>query len=168
MKTLRNIFYAVFGSNPIYFCIVWAQNINLVKRLIILPKKALRIMNFKDHLFHSSPFFSENNILKFIDKIILENILFVNKSINREVPPIFYDWFTFSGDLHRYETCWSVTDHLNIPTFWTQKYGRFSIRASTIYSWSSMQSLLIKNLSLQNSTSKKIKYFLTKHFIEKY
>ena len=75
----------------------------------------------------------------------LENVLFVNKSINRQVPPTFYDWFTFSGDLHRHETCWSVTDHLNIPTFWTQKYGRFSIRASTIYSWNSMQNLLIKN-----------------------
>ena len=110
-------------------------------------------MNFKDQLFHSSPLFSENNILKFTDKITLENILFVNKSINRQVPPIFYDWFTFSGDLHRYETCWSVTDHLNIPTFWTQKYGRFSIRASTIYSWNSMQNLLINNLSLKNSTS---------------
>ena len=77
--------------------------------------------------------------------------------------PIYYDWFTFSGDLHRYETCWSVTDHLNIPTFRTQKYGRFSIRASTIYSWNSMQNLLIKKLSLKNSTSKKIKYLLTKN-----
>ena len=153
---------------PTYSCIVWAQNINKVSRLIILRKKALRIMNFKDQLFHSSPLFSQNNILKFIDKITLENKLFVNKSINRQVPPIFYDWFIFSGDLHRYETCWSVTDHLNIPTFRTQKYGRFSIRASTIYSWNSMQNLLIKNLSLKNSTSKKIKYFLTKLFIEKY
>ena len=88
------------------------------------------------------------------------------------MPPIFspiyryYDWFTFSGDPHGYETCWSVTDHLNIATFRTQKYGRFSKRASTIYSWNSMQNLLIKNLSLKSSTSKKIKYFLTKHFIE--
>ena len=109
-------------------------------------------MNFKGQLFHSSPLFSENNILKFTDKITLENILFVNKSTNRQVPPIFYDWFKFSGDLHRYKTCWSVTDHLNIPTFWTQKYGRFSIRVSNIYSWNSMQNLLIKNLSLKNST----------------
>ena len=84
------------------------------------------------------------------------------------MPPIFYDWFTFSEDLRRYETCWSVTDHLSIPTFRTQKYGRFSIRASTIYLWNSMQNLIIKNLSLKISTSKKINYFLTKHFIEKY
>ena len=101
MKTLRNIYYAIFDSHLTYSCIVWAQNINTVNRLIILQKKALRIMNFKDQLFHSSPLFSENNILKFIDKITLENIFFVNKSVNRQVSPIFYDWFTFSGDLHR-------------------------------------------------------------------
>ena len=84
------------------------------------------------------------------------------------MPPIFYDWFTFSEDLHRYETCWSGNDHLNIPTFRTQKYGHFSIRAGSIYSWNSMQNLLIKNLSLKKPTSKNIKYFLTKHFIQKY
>ena len=132
MKTLRNIYYAIFDPHLTYSCMVWVQNINTDNILIILQKKVLCIMNFKDQLFHSSPLFSENNILKFTDKITLENILFVNKSINRQVPPIFYDWFTFSGDLHRYETCWSVTDHLNIPIFWTQKYGHFSIRASTI------------------------------------
>ena len=54
-------------------------------------------MNFKDQLFHSSPLFSENNILKFTDKITLENILFVNKSINRQVPPIFYGCLHFQG-----------------------------------------------------------------------
>ena len=62
MKTLRNIYYAIFDSHLTYSCIVWAQNINTVNRLIILRKKALRIMNFKDQLFHSSPLFSENNI----------------------------------------------------------------------------------------------------------
>ena len=65
-KYLRNIYYEIFDSHLTYFCIVWAQNINAVNRLIILQKKALRIMNFKDQLFHSSPLFSENNILKFI------------------------------------------------------------------------------------------------------
>ena len=73
----------------LYSCIVWAQNINTVNRLIILQKKALQILNFKDQLFHLSSFFSENNILKFSDKIALENILFVNKSINKQVSPIF-------------------------------------------------------------------------------
>ena len=69
MKALRNIYYAIFDSHLTYSCIAWAQNINTVNRLIIFQKKALCIMNFKDKLLDSSPLFSENNILNFIDKI---------------------------------------------------------------------------------------------------
>ena len=48
VQALRNICFAIFDSHLNYFCIIWAQNINTVNRLIILKKKALRIMNFKD------------------------------------------------------------------------------------------------------------------------
>ena len=168
MKTLRNIYFAIFDSHLTYSCIFWAQNINTVRRFIILQQKALRIMNFKNQLFHSSPLFSPNNIMKFGGKITLVNILFVSKSISRQVPSIFYDWFTFSGNLHRYETCWSVINHLNIPTFRTQKYGHFSIRASAIRSWNYTQDMLKINLPLKNSTPNSIKYLLTKYFIECY
>ena len=58
-------------------------------------------MNFKDQLFHSSSSLSKNNILKLGGKIIVENILFPNKSIKRLMPPIFYDWFTFLENLKR-------------------------------------------------------------------
>ena len=97
MKTLRIIYYAIFDYHLTYSCIVWAQNINTVNRIIILQKKALRIMNFKNQLFHSSPLFSENNILKFIDKTTLKNILFVNESINIQVSPIFMIGLHFQG-----------------------------------------------------------------------
>ena len=125
-------------------------------------------MNFKDQLFHSSLLFSSNNILKFCDKITLENILFISKSINRQVPSIFNDWFTLSGNLHRYETCCSATNHLNIPTFRTQKYGHLSIRASDIRSGNYTQNMLKTNLSLKNSTPTSIKCFLTKCFTGSY
>ena len=92
MKPLRNIYYAIFDSDLTYSCIVWAQNINTVNRLIILQKKALCIMNFKDQLFHSSPLFSENNILKFIDKITLEiYFLSINQLIDKCLPNVMID-----------------------------------------------------------------------------
>ena len=124
-------------------------------------------MNFKDQLFHSGPFFSSNNILKFDNKIT-ENIIFIRKSINKQLPPIFNDWFTFSRNLHKYETCWLATNHLNIPTFQIQKYGHFSIRASAIHSWNYTQDTLKAILSLKKLTPTSIKYFLTKYFIESY
>ena len=156
-ETLRNIYFAIFDSHLSYSCTVWTQNINKVRRLIVFQKKVLRIMNFKDQLFHSSPLFSSNNILKFGCKITLGNILFISKSINRQVLSIFNDWFTFSRNLHRYETCWSVTNHLNIPAFRTQKYGHFSIKASAIRSWNYTQDILKAIFSLKNSTPTTIK-----------
>ena len=95
MKTLRNIYFAILDYHLSYSCIVRTQNINAVRRLIILQKKVLEIMNFKD-LFHSSPLFSSNNILKFGGKITLKSILFISKSINRQVP--------FMIGLHSQET----------------------------------------------------------------
>ena len=130
MKTIRNIHFAIFDSHLTYSCIFWAQNINTVNRLIILQKKAPPIINFKDQLFHSSSLFSENNILKFGDKMTLEPILFVNKSINRQVSLISDDWFTFSRNLHRCETYWSINESQHIK-FSDPKVCRFSIKAST-------------------------------------
>ena len=49
-KTLRNIYFAIFDSHLSYSCI-WAQNINATRRLIVLQKKALRILNFKTNYF---------------------------------------------------------------------------------------------------------------------
>ena len=65
IKILSNIYFAIFDSYVTCSSIVWAQNINTVNRSIILQKKALRIMNFKDQLFNLCPLFSKNNILRF-------------------------------------------------------------------------------------------------------
>ena len=72
MKTLRNIYFVILDYHLSYSCIVWTQNINAVRRLIILQKKVVEIMNFKGILFHSSPLFSSDNILKFGGKITLK------------------------------------------------------------------------------------------------
>ena len=57
-------------------------------------------MSFEDQLLHSNPLFFKNNTLKFGNKITLENILFVNKSINRQVPPISAMYPGHLGDQH--------------------------------------------------------------------
>ena len=61
-----------------YGNLIWGQNVNTIKLLTILQKKALRLMNFKPRNFHTSPLFLTLNILKLPDKIILENCLLIN------------------------------------------------------------------------------------------
>ena len=76
---------------------------------------ALRIINFKPRNCHTSPLFKENVILKLIDKVHLENILFVNKCINNLLPPIFNDWFTLVLAQHSYQTSSSTKEKLFKP-----------------------------------------------------
>ena len=52
---------------------------------------------------HTSPLFKQSSILKFQDKICLENILFVSKSLNNLSPSVFNTWFVFSSGQHGYE-----------------------------------------------------------------
>ena len=83
--TLRTIYFAIFDSHINYV----HQNLHSLSRIIILQKKALRIMNFQSRDSHSSPLFRSNHILKLEDKILIENILFISKSFNNLLPPIF-------------------------------------------------------------------------------
>ena len=141
-KILRSIFLAIFESHLIYSSIFWVQSPGSIKCLIILQKKALRIINFKPRNCHNSPLFKENVILKLIDKVHLGNILFVNKCINNLLPPIFNDWFTLVSAQHSYQTSSSTKEKLFKPPFKTISYGKNSVVASSIQSWNKAQQKL--------------------------
>ena len=44
--TLRTIYFAIFDSHINYANIIWGQNLHFLNRIIILQKKALRIIHF--------------------------------------------------------------------------------------------------------------------------
>ena len=104
LKILRSVYFAIFDSYLSYCCLVWAQNRGTIQRIVILQKKAVRIINFQPRNSHTSPLFKQNFILKFQDKICLENILFVSKLLNNLTTSVFSTWFSFSSDQHNYET----------------------------------------------------------------
>ena len=89
LKILRFIYFAIFDSYLSYCCLVWAQNCSTIQRIIILQKKAIRIINFQPRNFHTSPLFKQSSNLKFQDKICLEYILFISKSLNNLLPSVF-------------------------------------------------------------------------------
>ena len=66
-------------------CLVWAQNFSSIKWILILQKKAVRVIN-------SQPRNSHTIQAKFY--LCLENILFVSKSLNNLSPSIFNTWFS--------------------------------------------------------------------------
>ena len=99
LKILRSIYFAIFDSCLSYCCLAWAQNHSTIQRIVIVQKRAVRIINFQPRNSHNSPLFKQNFILKFQDKICLENILFVSKSLNNLTPSVCSTWFNFSSGL---------------------------------------------------------------------
>ena len=61
-------------------------------------------MGFECRNAHSNSLLFRYETIKLPDKILMENCLFICKSINFNLPPIFNHWFTFSSYSHKYET----------------------------------------------------------------
>ena len=98
IKLLRSIYFAFFDSYLSYCRLVWAKNCTFIQRIVILQKKAIRIINLQPRISRTVPYSNNKSILKFQDKICLENILFVSKSLNLS-PSVFNTWFSCSSEL---------------------------------------------------------------------
>ena len=97
-------------------------------------------MFFLNHNSHTAPLFEDSNILKFPDKIALENCIFIKKYFNQTLPtPFLKNWFTPSIDYYTHKTRWSNLGRLKIPPYKTKIYGRQSINISAIGIWNYLQ-----------------------------
>ena len=71
-----------------------------------------KYVSLKIRRYQSPIQIKQNFILKFQDKICLENILFISKSLNNLTLSVFSTWFSFSSDQHNYETSSSTQGNL--------------------------------------------------------
>ena len=164
---LKSIYYALFESYINYACIIWGQNIITTNRLYILQKKALRIINFKEHNAHSSPLFHYSKIIKIADKVKIENCLFINKYTNNKLPSIFTNWFTFSLMSHNYQTQFASKENLQIPSVQTTSYRKNAFVYTVIRTWNDnqkeMKGAMLKTFSLAKLISLLIEFYLNMH-----
>ena len=137
-----------------------------MNRILTLQKKAMRII-FQTRNCHSSPLFSKLKLLKFNDKVHLENVLLISKFINSLLPPVFNNWFTFRSNVHNYETTLSATCKLFKPSFRTNLYGKNSITVNAIDAWNKAQTSLADTI-LKDLTPNKIKTIIMKKMIDSY
>ena len=133
IKTLRSVYNAIFEPHLCYASLVWTQNTNSVKRLHLLQKKSLRLMFFQSRNSHTGPLFKMSKILKSFDKTVLENCIFISKSLKALLPSTFNSWFKFSFETHSHDTRWSNLGYLKVPCYHTKTYGRYSMFVNSIY-----------------------------------
>ena len=87
-ETLRNIYFAIFHSILTYGAQIWGQTTNKnIKRIILIQKKALRIINFAEFNAPTSKLFFDSKIIKFEDHVTIQNFLLAHDFINHNLPP---------------------------------------------------------------------------------
>ena len=124
-------------------------------------------MNFQSRDSHSSQLFKSNDILKLEDKILIKNMLFINRSLNNLLSPTFKNWFTFCSDVHNYHTVSSTSDKTFKTSYRANFFGNYSMAIGAINSWNKTQ-YQFRNLSLKTYSPSKIKSSLSKTCIENY
>ena len=120
----------------------------------------VELLSYKIKPWELWTFILETLILKSEDQMIIENILFINKSLNNLLSPIFKDWFTFCSDVHSYQTVSSSSNKIIKPS---DPFGKKSVtksRNKTQYQF--------RNLSLKTYSPSKTKSLLSKKCIENY
>ena len=127
----------------------------------------MRIITFQSRNCHSFPFISKLKLLRFNDKVHLENVLLISKFINSLSPPVFNNWFTFYSNVHDYETASSASCKLFKLSFCTNLYGKNLIAVNAIDGWNKAQTSLGDTI-LKDLTPNKIKTIIMKRMIDGY
>ena len=104
-KILKMIYMAIIHSHINYCNLIWgsADKSNL-QPILLLQKKAVRLISMSGYLDESQPLFKSLEILSIYQNYILNCSLFAHKCIHQNLFPQFKQKFTQNSHLHTYET----------------------------------------------------------------
>ena len=127
------LFYYLFSPYIIVWGITYHSNI---QPLIILQKKAVRIITFSDSTAHTSPLFKCLNLLKV--SILLSFILqFMHQYKKGTLPDTLTNFLTPISSKHHYRTRLASKSTLSLQIIRTN-YGKFNIRFYGPMVWNSI------------------------------
>ena len=121
--SLRMLYYSLIYPYFYYCNIIWAST-NL-RRLVILQKRIIRIINKSHFNVHTDPIFKDLGILKFNDIHLLQLGQFMYSCKNSFLPPKFNNNFSQSNQFHSYNTRNSQAYRLPYCRTNTKKFSPF-------------------------------------------
>ena len=87
-SSLHSLYHALINSH-INYCLPISGNSPHIKRIEVLQKRAIRIINNKRYRAHTEPLFKESNILKIRDAYTVQTSEFMYKFHNKLLPLSF-------------------------------------------------------------------------------
>ena len=126
-----------------YTCQVWAQKSSLkTQRVLVLQKRAIRLITFSDFRAPSSPLLVDLKILSFFDFVKMCNILFLHQLINGKLPHSLLNNFVITFNARNHSNSRMKSGLLRLPRTSTISFGTHSIQHQSIASWNLLQSFL--------------------------
>ena len=99
-KVQKSSCFAIFDSLFNYANLLWVHNSNVIQLIICITKKTHQNNIISAFKIPFKSFFSEKYLLKFSDKTMIYNIIFISKILNNMLLPIFKNCFQFCYNTH--------------------------------------------------------------------
>ena len=81
-----------------YCCLIWGNSAqSLISKLIVLQKKAIRIIDNQTRIAHSNPIFVKLQLLKLKDIVKQQSILVMHGVFSRDAPTLVRSLFNFQA-----------------------------------------------------------------------
>ena len=105
LKTLLSIYNSLISPYISYGLIAWGQaSKSHLEKLLILQKRAVRLINFLPFRTHAIPYFAQSNILPVTMRYFkLSSVLMFDITTN-SAPQNICNLFTLTQDIHQYNT----------------------------------------------------------------
>ena len=157
-KILLTLYNAFILSYLNYAILSWGHGKALCNKLLLLQKKAVRIITKANYLSHSAPIFAELKVLKFNDLYCLNLGKFMFKNKYRLLPNSFNEMFTLASSIHSYGTRKALKGDLYVNHNRTSIHKNSVVQRGVEY-WNSLP-IHFKQPSTISTFSRKLKHYL--------
>ena len=104
-KLLTHLYYTLVYPYLTYSVVAWVNTYETTTNpIVILQKRAIRIISFADFRVHSNPLFIRLNISKFNDIVKFQTALFMHDFDHGNLPDTFNSFFSLVSTRHNYNT----------------------------------------------------------------
>ena len=159
-SALMSIYHALIGSHINYGILVWGSN---RKRINILQKKAIRIINNKEANSHTAALFPNDKLLKLADMITLKEYIFYFKLKNDLLPSYFTSFMPITvSSAHNYHT---RSTSFSVP-FTKKEYCTKRLRITMIKTINIAPKKILTNITMSSLAG--FKRIIKDHIFESY
>ena len=155
-NAMKTLYYSLFYSHMQYGIMLYGNSAfkYLTNHIIILQKKAIRLVKNVGYNSHTPPIFKELSILKFDDAVKAEHIKFMYKYENNMLPVNLNSLLKRCNEIHNYDTRYSK-DPLSIKHNFAPLEASFLVKGPTLWKIVKRDEKNIKKISTFIATQKK-------------